>query len=561
MANYYPLISKAVAGLEKNTGEARRALYERARTALVTQLRGMTPALGESDITRERLALEEAIRRIEAEAARSSRLEPIVRDKPKPPEPVPPRNDPQPAPAPAPEDKSAEPKKPDTPPPPPRPSRPNDGRSLSDQGLKGFRDVVAEAETLGEATAQASKSARAAFASVPSPGAEKERTEPHIEPEGLRPPPRRPAPAPPRVPVPPREPPNRESGRSAAVPAPARGNDSPRDAPMPREPARGLGGMGLDARPEDMRLGEDARPREPEERERDYSAPDFQERPFPLGRDEGRRHQPVLQDDQIEPEGGGRQWGPLIAIAGVVVLALAIIGVGVWQWPTLMGMFKSTPAVVTAPPASAPQTAPGGPRKDPGRLGAQNAPAPQPQGAAVAQRVVLYEEDPADPAGKRYVGSAVWRTEQVAAAPGQPADMAVRAEIEIPERKMTMKWSLRRNTDKGLPASHTVEIIFQLPPDFPHGGISNIPGILMKQAEQTRGVPLAGLSVKVTDLFFLIGLSSVEADMQRNVQLLKERSWFDVPVVYTDGRRAIMAVEKGNPGDRAFADAFAAWGQ
>ena len=70
MADYYPLIARAVAGLEKNTGEARRALYERARTALVAQLRGVAPALNEADITRERLALEEAIRKVEAESAR-----------------------------------------------------------------------------------------------------------------------------------------------------------------------------------------------------------------------------------------------------------------------------------------------------------------------------------------------------------------------------------------------------------------------------------------------------------------------------------------------------------
>src|SRR5215467_7244294 len=70
MADYYPLISRAVAGLEKNTGENRRALYERARGALLAQLRGVSPALSESDITRERLALEESIRKVEAEAAR-----------------------------------------------------------------------------------------------------------------------------------------------------------------------------------------------------------------------------------------------------------------------------------------------------------------------------------------------------------------------------------------------------------------------------------------------------------------------------------------------------------
>ena len=73
MADYHPLIARAVAGLEKNTGENRRALYERARAALVAQLRGVVPALDESEITRERLALEEAIRKVEAEAARNAR--------------------------------------------------------------------------------------------------------------------------------------------------------------------------------------------------------------------------------------------------------------------------------------------------------------------------------------------------------------------------------------------------------------------------------------------------------------------------------------------------------
>ena len=66
MADYYPLIARAVAGLEKNTGDARRLVYERSRTALVAQLRSVTPALSESDVTRERLALEEVVRKVEA---------------------------------------------------------------------------------------------------------------------------------------------------------------------------------------------------------------------------------------------------------------------------------------------------------------------------------------------------------------------------------------------------------------------------------------------------------------------------------------------------------------
>ena len=72
MTDYHPLIARAVDGLERSTGEARRALYERARTALVTQLRGVDPPLSESEITKERLALEDAIRKVEADAARLS---------------------------------------------------------------------------------------------------------------------------------------------------------------------------------------------------------------------------------------------------------------------------------------------------------------------------------------------------------------------------------------------------------------------------------------------------------------------------------------------------------
>ena len=77
MAEYYPLISRAVAGLGKSTVENRRVLYDRARSALVGQLRNVEPPLGESDITHERLALEEAIRKVEAEAMRGHTEAPV----------------------------------------------------------------------------------------------------------------------------------------------------------------------------------------------------------------------------------------------------------------------------------------------------------------------------------------------------------------------------------------------------------------------------------------------------------------------------------------------------
>src|SRR5215475_3444885 len=74
MADYYPLIARAIAGLDPSApGESRRALYERARAALISQLRSVQPPLSESEITRERLSLEEAVRKVESEAAQRAR--------------------------------------------------------------------------------------------------------------------------------------------------------------------------------------------------------------------------------------------------------------------------------------------------------------------------------------------------------------------------------------------------------------------------------------------------------------------------------------------------------
>src|SRR5581483_11181668 len=140
---------------------------------------------------------------------------------------------------------------------------------------------------------------------------------------------------------------------------------------------------------------------------------------------------------------------------------------------------------------------------DGGQPSTANAPA-----AAVAQKVVLYDEDPNNPQGHRYVGSAIWRTETVSPGPGLAPELAVRADVDIPERHVRMTWSLRRNADKALPA------------DFDQGGIGNIPGVLIKGEESGRGVPLAGLAVKVTNGYFLIGLSAVEVDLQRNIEML-----------------------------------------
>ena len=66
MADYQSLLTRAVANLPVASLEARQGIYERARKALVTQLRSLRPPLPESDIAREETALDKAIAAVEA---------------------------------------------------------------------------------------------------------------------------------------------------------------------------------------------------------------------------------------------------------------------------------------------------------------------------------------------------------------------------------------------------------------------------------------------------------------------------------------------------------------
>jgi hypothetical protein len=536
MADYYPLIARAIAGLDPSApGESRRALYERARAALIAQLRSVQPPLSESEITRERLSLEEAVRKVESEAAQRARdasrpgggdrgragdafratTRPAARPGEAAPPPAasqppassqpPPASRPRPPGPPARNDRpplgqernlradAAAPVRPQPPQPqvpmqdpqlPPTrersgaPRRGPDNSAPQAPGMRGFRDIAADADDLGRAAAQANRAARKTYANVPSPSPEFDRLEPNLE--------------------------NRGADPDAPYSYDESVEEAERYTPPPQAP-----------RP---RVAAD---REPKKRARSGAV-------FPFK--------------------------SAIAIGVVLILVGAAILWGKSVVTSVSGLFKPSQAVVEAPKDASALSKP----KIPDRVGQ---PSSSDVVAPVAQRVVLYDEDPSDPKGKQYVGSVIWRTEQVKAAAGQPADLAVRADIDIPDRKFKMTMSFRRNTDTSLPASHTAELTFILPPDFAGGGVGNVPGILMKSNEQARGTPLAGLAVKVTDGFFLVGLSNVDADRQRNLQLLKERSWFDVPLVYVNQRRAIIAIEKGAPGERAFNDAFAAWGE
>jgi hypothetical protein len=553
MADYYPLIARAIAGLDPSApGESRRALYERARAALIAQLRSVEPPLSESEITRERLSLEEAVRKVESEAAQRAR------------------------------DATA---------------RPGDAARSGPRAGDAFRATTRPASRPGEAApppsgSQPSPSQASAAPPRPRPPSppsrnerpplgQEDRQDQRPQPRNLRAdaPPPRPQPPQPQVGMQdPALPPTRE--RSGA---PRRGPDnSAPQAPPPAPGVRGFRDIAADAddlgraaaqatrsarktyanvpspSPEFDRLepSMESRGAEPDA---PYSYDESVEEAARYAQQQQPAPRPRPARDR-EPKRRVRS-GTVFPFKSAIVIGIVLILVGasiLWGKSvvtTVSGLFKPSTTVVEAPKDnSTPLSKP----KIPDRVGQ---PSSTDQVAPVAQRVALYDEDPNDPKGKQYVGTVVWRTEPIKAAAGQPADIAVRADIEIPDRKFKMTMSFRRNTDTSLPASHTAELTFILPPDFDGGGVSNVPGILMKSNEQARGTPLAGLAVKVTDGFFLVGLSNVDADRTRNIQLLKERSWFDVPLVYVNQRRAIIAIEKGAPGERAFNDAFAAWGE
>lgn len=549
MADYHPLIARAVAGLENNTGEARRSLYERARAALVAQLRGVTPALSESDITRERLALEEAIRKVEAEQARRGRL-----DRPAPANPPPARAKASP-------EASG----------PSMPKPPASGRDAE-------RPAVALQPMPSMPAEPAPAPQMSAPPSVPSSlrpeKAEWRRSSPEDVPANAD----RPAPA--HVsPEPPVELEQPSATAKAKDRDAARLDDALRklrdrfatgqdaDVPQwprlaPREPVREDRG----AKDFDRTDAPSSRPVAEYKPTADEAAAGADHDAGRSGHDGGTAYPDELVQDR--PRRRLRAISVKVVIAFIVLAVLgALAAVGYRERGSLIALyhlFRGPPAPVTREQAKQPKIEDRIGSTQPDRLpGAEQrptGPATQPP-AAVAQRVVLYEEDPNDPSGKRYVGSVIWRTETISPGPGLAPELAVRANIEIPERRITMMFSMVRNTDTTLPASHTIDVRFNLPPGFSGGGVANVPGILMKQAEQTRGVPLAGIAVKVTNNVFLIGLSSVDTDLQRNLQLLKERTWFDIPVVYSNGSRAILAMEKGTPGERAFNDAFTAWGR
>ncbi|MCW5676809.1 MAG: hypothetical protein KIT65_02570 [Xanthobacteraceae bacterium] len=441
MTDYRPLLSRAVAGLDPNTGEARRAVYDRARTALVNQLRGLNPPLAEADITRERLALEDAIRKVEGEAAVAP---PPARSAPRPE--MPPRGEH-----------------------PPRPAQPS-----------------------------------------------------------------RPAPPP----------------RSAPPPMPPRGAPAPHpqeEAALPQEPS---------FEPETPPQRDPRAPRGPAGRP-DPRGPAPQGRVDPLQRPRplrGRGAADAMRND------ARRATRTKLIVFGIVFGLLILAGVvGYVHRDRILSLIAGGATTTTAQNN---EQAPTQPDKANDRVPQpqnQQTQAPQTtQPTAGSNRAMLFEENPGSQQFTTINGTVSWRTETVNPGPGSSPELGIRIDIDIPDRKMQVTVTIRRNPDASLPATHYIEVQFTGNDSF--GGVAQVPVIRMKNNESAQGIPLAGVSARVMQGFFLIGLSAAETDRDRNLQLMKTLSWLDIPFIYNNGRRAVIAFEKGPAGEKALSEAFAAWG-
>jgi hypothetical protein len=537
MAEYYAVLSKAVAGLEPSTPESRRAVYDKARNALIGQLKAIDPPLPTAEISRQRLELEEAIRRVERETAA-----------------MPPRAPARAAARPA----AAEPVAPAvaTPPPPPA-SRAAPVQTGRPSPKDIFRRAIQEAE---RDTGEEPKVERA-----PAPAAKVD-TSWASERIDRVPPPARPAetflPSQGYVEVPrgeePKLAPDYDQEWEQAIPVPplpgsdteegeapgrgrrgrrgARGEDAPVSAP-PRQSrlptiillvliVAMIGGLGALAWSQRDVLADLAGGMLPSSE------------PTPAGGDSGA----ATATTQAADDGSSKDTGRLLAGAEVDQPATDVRTV--------------TPASETAADAITEQVAAAPPLGVEAGTPVDTAGAdPIPGGP---QRAVLYEE-PLDAAAAAAGVIAINASVTWSYEPNGINGPEIVGNIQVPERALKIRVAIRRNTDDTLPASHIVEVVTDTPTGFPGGAVRDVPRIVFKPSEDARGQPLIGASARVANGFFWIALSGVDSDVRNNLSLLKDRIWIDLPLVYQSGQRAILTFEKGAAGEQVFERALTAW--
>ena len=129
----------------------------------------------------------------------------------------------------------------------------------------------------------------------------------------------------------------------------------------------------------------------------------------------------------------------------------------------------------------------------------------------------------------------------------------------IPARNLGVDVTIRKNADPSLPASHLMEVDFQVSDTFIGGTVANLPGVLLKDQELVPGTPLVGASARVVGNSFLFALSATPTDTATNIDLLENRRWMDLALVYGTGRNAIITLEKDEAAQALFDKVFATW--
>jgi hypothetical protein len=129
----------------------------------------------------------------------------------------------------------------------------------------------------------------------------------------------------------------------------------------------------------------------------------------------------------------------------------------------------------------------------------------------------------------------------------------------IPARNLGVAITIRKNNDPVLPASHLMEITFDVPETFVGGSIATLAGVLLKNEELVPGTALAGAAARIVGNTFLFALSASPDDLSANTDLLDTRRWMDLAIVYGTGRNAILTLEKDEEAQALFDTVLAAW--
>ena len=157
-----------------------------------------------------------------------------------------------------------------------------------------------------------------------------------------------------------------------------------------------------------------------------------------------------------------------------------------------------------------------------------------------------------------HVGSASWRLEE-SRRPRNAGSPALRADIDLPSVGLRLMILIEKNNDATLRASHMLTFRFlpqegsRLPP------VAEIGSPQMRNENTPAVDPLAGATAKITDQIYIVALTADPNLATRNLELIRSRGWFDLPVRLSDGRIAKITLEKGQLGERLLTQALDAW--